>query len=482
MLANHDEHPAMLDRARRAATRERGTVLLTAIAISFILAGLAVSTLRIVYSVQIETRQERNELMCRYLAESAAGFAELELRADRSGNLGSKEAPVAFGAGSYWTVATNNPDNSVTIRCFGSYQGATSGLAATFLTAPGVFDNAVFAGNSSGDPNYELRFGGTAGESDQVTGDIYSGGDLVFAGNSTIVGTPRANGDITGAIGKEGVSQPLPDLQGMNYASIADVNVVNEFATGGATNVSDDAGGKAWQLPEANRAHVFRKNPNDRATEIAATTKDDFFLEDPYEAVRSDSRSDGSDPYVITLAGAPSKPGSNGNGLIYYIDGNLWIHNRNTMSFRVQGAGNLAVTIVVRGNIYISDNIFYGDKDQDGLALIAMKDDAVQDSGNIYFGDSVFGTLEHMSAYMYAENNFHDTNLSATGSARVSVDGIMSAGNQVAINRDYGGRHSKLTVNFDSRVSAGALALPGLPSTPNAELQFIAWQHATVTE
>jgi hypothetical protein len=53
--------------------------------------------------------------------------------------------------------------------------------------------------------------------------------------------------------------------------------------------------------------------------------------------------------------------------------------------------------------------------------VIAIKDLGVRDSGNIYFGDPSFGTLERMDAFMYAENNFLDTNLSATGSARVTV-------------------------------------------------------------
>ena len=84
-------------------------------------------------------------------------------------------------------------------------------------------------------------------------------------------------------------------------------------------------------------------------------------------------------------------------------------------------------------------------------------------SGNIYFGDPQFGTLEEMSAFMYAENDFLDNNLSASGSATVTVNGNMTAGNQVKINRDFGAQHSKLTVNFDKRLSAGDIVLPGLP-------------------
>ena len=40
----------------------------------------------------------------------------------------------------------------------------------------------------------------------------------------------------------------------------------------------------------------------------------------------------------------------------------------------------------------------------------------------------------------------------------------MSAGNQVAIQRDYGSSHTRLALNFDSRIADGTLVLPGLPN------------------
>ena len=57
------------------------------------------------------------------------------------------------------------------------------------------------------------------------------------------------------------------------------------------------------------------------------------------------------------------------------------------------------------------------------------------DSGNVYFGDPTFGTLREMHAFMYAENDFYDTNLSSSSSSIVELVGNMTAGNQVKINR-----------------------------------------------
>jgi hypothetical protein len=50
----------------------------------------------------------------------------------------------------------------------------------------------------------------------------------------------------------------------------------------------------------------------------------------------------------------------------------------------------------------------------------------------------------------------------------VRVYGNMTAGNQVAINRDFGNQHSKLTVDFDERLVERELNLPGIPRSSGA--------------
>ena len=138
------------------------------------------------------------------------------------------------------------------------------------------------------------------------------------------------------------------------------------------------------------------------------------------------------------------------------------------------------MTFIVKGNVYISDNLFVHGGEDSGVAIIAMKDAAVADSGNIFFGDPVFGTLQQMNAFLYAENNFYDNNLDSVGSAMVEVNGMMSAGNHVNINRTWSnGQHSKLTVQFDDRIKNGALDLPGLPTSSasgSAAYLVVAWR------
>jgi hypothetical protein len=87
-----------------------------------------------------------------------------------------------------------------------------------------------------------------------------------------------------------------------------------------------------------------------------------------------------------------------------------------------------------------------------------------------------------MDSFMYAENNFIDNNLSATGSAKVTVNGNMTAGNHVDINRDYGSQHSKLTVNHDDRIVTGELVLAGLPSSVDPDQPWLVatWREVPV--
>ena len=487
-----------MTRICRHATSEAGAALLVSIVTMTVLLGLSVAALvsGIGSKRQVSGELERTRAM--YAAEAGVAYALREIASGAKPAMGSSGQRVNFGSGGYWGSAVQNVDKSWTITSVGETGIAKRALEVVFTpVSGGIYDNALFAGNSSGDPSYTMKFGGSSTQADKITGNVYSGGNITMTGNATIDGTPRALDVVTapkGAILPEkdgtarsavqGQSQPLPDITGAHYETNNDVNVNTQFKS--AKYASGNGGGKAWQLPATNPAHIFRLNPSDRASNTAATPKDDYFLEDPYTTLKTDAKSDGSDPYMVQLSDPKvTKGATDGNNKLYYIDGNLWVHNLSAMSFAIQGPSSgtgMHITIVVKGNIYISDNIFLKDKTKDGLALIALKDSAYKDSGNIYFGDPTFGTLEHMSAFMYAENNFYDNNLDDTGSAIVTVDGNMTAGNQVAINRDYGKQHSKLTVNFDNRVSTKAITLPGLPkaTATQAGLKIALWREVAV--
>lgn len=460
----------VLGTGRAGTRRRRGAALYLATVAVLVFAGLTTAIMTFSLSTKREREAAMQRTQRRYLAEAGISTSLVELTAGSSGAVATADAPQAFGEGHFFVTVTDHGDRSFTIDSSGivGEDSRTMRCVARDVTE-GVFDHAMFAGNADGDPSYSLDLGGTGGQADAISGDIYSGGDVVITGDATASGTLRAGGTISGGTGEEGASQPIPDIAGANYDVNHDIDVAAAFRDGSPTYQWDELGGNAWQLPEDDPAHIFRLNPSDRSTEYIGTAKDDYFLEDPYEAVSGSSTLSSGVATKLTLSGIGGEPGVSSNDKVFFVDGNLWLHNLRLFSLALNHGGDgVRVTFVVKGNIYFSDNLLLQNKNTDGVAFIAIKDADVPDSGNIYFGDATFGTLEQMDAFMYAENNFYDTNLNASGSSSIEVNGIMSAGNQVAINRDYGSSHTKLVLNYDSRVADGTLVLPGLPEQGGA--------------
>ncbi len=466
----------------------RGNALLMILLIMVLMTGLAGAALTLTSSSVREIESERNRIQALYLAEAgiAAGLGQLAVSynsgATVAANVGTLDAPVQLHANTYWTTLTENLDGTFTIRATGTAGGSSRTIEATAESIPASpFDHAVYAGNLQDDPVYQLTFGGKEGQADAVTGgDIYSGGDILINDDATVTGGLRAHGDVLGATGQGGAIMDVPKILDIDYTSFNDFDVADLFTA--ATRLSDDAGGTAGQLPSTSPAHFFRKNPDDRSSDIDATTKDDYFLEDPYESIGVDSGQDGSDAFDITIP-------VEANNRVFYIDGNLWIHNRKSYSMKIKNEGldPTRVTFVVNGNVYFSDNLFYDDPSMDGVAFIALADENVADSGNIYFGDPVFGTMRFAESLMFAENNFYDNNLDADGSTKVEIRGNMTAGNQVAINRDFvkeNGEtaHTKLDLKFDPRQANGLLDMPGVPVSADhpSGYSVVAWREVSV--
>lgn len=444
---------------------EAGAALLVALVSGVTVAGFAVVMLGAVTVSNSEIRTDHEHELRLQIAESGLSQAIAAIESGLDGNIGSEAAPIALNGGTMSVETARSGDNMWTITSTGSFAGHSRRLRAVLTTEGHVFHHAIFAGNDSGDPDYLMPFSGLGDRGDRIYGDIYSGGNIEVAEDARIAGIARAAGTVRGveADFEGGVSQPNPDFADRNYASRHDINVAQEFRSLSSYQ-SSDAGGSAYQLPSSHPAHIFRLNPSDRTTETRSTTKDDYFLEDPYETLRVDRSQDGTDPYILSFPDSTPR--------VYYIDGNLWIHNRRSYSLAFSSpSGPAKATIVVSGNIYISDNLFYRDRALDGVAFIALRDESVPDSGNVYFGDPSFGTLSSMDAFLFAENNFHDNNLSASGSNYIDLFGTMSAGNQVRIDRGRGDSHSRLTVNWDDRLLTGALTLPGIPEA-NQRLSF----------
>lgn len=475
---------ATVDRSRR------GGALVISLLVAAALAAVAAAAFTLSVSQNAEVSSQAQELRALNVAE--AGLTESIRRvAVAVSNLDpvpaavdSEADGVAAKTGSWSSTIVDNGDGTYTITSTGLVGGARRDVQAVVREIEnGVFDHAIFAGNSSGDPAYDLRLSGSGGQADNIIGDVYSGNDLTVADDATVSGDASATGVITGMAGEEGARRPIPDIAGMNYEVNHDYDVAAMFAAS-ATPGSSPLGGTAMQLPASNPAHIFRLNPNDRLAEINGTAKDDYFLEDPTMPVFDFTAWNGNRGHTVRLSGTMGTAGVNSTNKVFYIDGNLWVHNKPWGRMMLSAAGGARVTFVVKGNIYFSDDVLLGDPDHDGLAFIAIEDDQEPDSGNIYLGDPRYGTIERMYAFLYAQNNFYDNNLDAAGSKIVELFGNMTAGNHVSIQRDYTKadgtvEHSKLTVDFDDRISTGALELPGLPRSGDSGLgsvELVLWR------
>jgi len=471
---------------RKKIECQRGTVLMVAMILVLLMAGLAVAYVAITGSQAMNAYVSYKSDRAFYIAEAGLAQCVADLVAGGSGDF---EAQFAGGAYTTTVVVVSTNERSITSEgFFGDQQRVLRVMAYSGVHE--LFHYAVFAGNSSGDPTYVLKFGGVGSEADEVAGDVYSGEDLSLEGDAVVDGALRAQGDITGGEG-ERITLPIPDLATMDYPNNHDINVNQQFDENGywsSLRSSDYGEGEA--LPESNPAHIFHKNPTDRVTECSMTPGDDFFLEDIYENCPT---------YNTRVSIAPG-----GNDQVYFIQGDLWIHNKHTYSFQLKNP-DTHITIVVQGSIHIADDFHYHNDVKSGVAFIAIQapgDPNAEYSGNIYIGDPVFGTVQEINGFFYAENNFIDDNLDQGGSAEFLINGIMSAGNQLAINRDFSGQghwegsypsrywvpdpgaetyHAKMIVTLDDRVLTGNLVLPGLPEQDpgGEEVTIIGWREVT---
>ena len=458
---------------------------MVAMVLILLLASLSVAYLAITGAQLVSTHVRYKSDRAFYIAEAGLALSIADLLADGSGNLQAE-----FAGGAYTTTVQASSTYERSVTSGGSFADTSRAIGVVAYSGVNeLFRHAIFAGDSSDDSGYVLRLGGEGDQADEVTGDVYSGEDLAVEGSALVASAVYAEGEIAGADG-ENTSLLIPDLEGMDYPNNHDINVNQEFHNYGEwSSLRSRSYGEGWAVPKRNPAHIFHKNPTDRQTECNSTPGDDFFLEDIYEDCQSDNA-------LVSIVVA-------GNDKVYFIQGDLWIHNKHAYSLQVKHP-HTHITVVVEGSIHICDDLYYR-KRGSGVAFIAIKafnDPNGEYSGNIYIGDPAFGTLEEVNAFLYAENNFVDENLDAGGSAEFRIYGIMGAGNHVLLKRDFAGSghwegsypsrywvpdpgvetcHSRMVVTLDDRIFTGELVLPGLPQRNSGaeHVIILGWWEAT---
>jgi len=476
---------------RRKIESQRGTVLMVAMILVLLLAGLSLAYVAITGSQAMQSYTSYKSDRALYIAEAGLAQAVAELAGGGDGVIVQGQ----FAGGTFYTGVAPLSATENGITCQASFVDTTRAVqAVTNSGVHPVFNHAIFAGDESDDPTYVMHFGGEGDQGDSISGDVYSGEDLTIEGDADVDGNLQAEGDITGGTGDQ-MTLPIPDLAAMDYPNNNDVNVSEAFDAEGYWTEFDYT--RSWYggnyggdlVPESNPAHIFMKNPTQRNPENNSTPGDDYYLEDYYAGYP------GTHNTPVSLS-------PDGNDQVYFIQGNFWINGHPTFDY-VFTSPDVHITIVVEGNVYLCDDWFFSDPQTSGLAIIAIKagdDPDGQHSGNIYVGDPMFGTIAMMNGFLYAENTFYDNNLDEDGSYEFTINGIMSAGDHVSINRDYegdgyyewqriGGRwrrvwvpggtaHSRMNVQLDTRIFTGDLQLPGLPQqSPGGDtITVIAWR------
>ncbi len=323
----------------------------------------------------------------------------------------------------------------------------------------------------------------------------------------------------TGQLAANGLDAPIdaPDLAHMYYdvsrTAEQPVDALSRWGNDVAITASDYGSAKA--ITDVNRPeHIFVRNPPTSGSVSSGgktiygrsytalytsggTRVDDYFLEDPADSTYNSSVSADSIDGTTYTAPMYLNVQPSANVKLYYVDGNVYIHHPQVYSLRFRQPGT-RITIVARGNITISDEFYYkADYDpdlvradvnsgivnnpSDALCLIALKSPVSTNSGNIYIGDSQFGTGGSIHAMLYAENDFIDNNINSSDQAFISIFGNMTAGNQIRINRQEAGAtyRTRLDVTLDERIRNGSIVVPGLPHPVGTQRRInvtTAWQ------
>ena len=467
---------------------QNGFALLITLAIMAMLAVVAVMAIDTATDESDMSFNQLHSDEAFYTALAGIEYAKAELEDSADWRAGQYQ--VQFDQGVFTTIVLDSTvrpalKDTVLVRSVGQNKGGRSIVEVLMIQEKyhPLFNHAIYAGNyteydSAADTqNYisTMEFGGAGSTKDSIDGDIWFNGHIDVSGDAVINGTAYAGGEFTGneptdtALVHESYLEP-PDLKAQNYQSTADFYVGNSSPW--------DAYG---HITASDPRHIFVKNfRSDLSTTMGYNFDNtNFFLGDPYQGINIDK---------ISVS-------ASGNKKVYFVDGNLWIEpNGETSRLINSPPDGTQITIVVKGNIYFSDNLAYDNPAKDGLAFIAMTDgesytdnngngqydpgepilhddgDGIYEgpsegSGNIRFGDPNGGPLGDINAFLYAENNFEDYVLDGPDGTpqQFSVNGMLSAGNQLRINRDFPGGHSPMDVTYDSRLQQGLLDLPGLP-------------------
>ncbi|MCF6285985.1 MAG: sodium/proton-translocating pyrophosphatase, partial [Candidatus Hydrogenedentes bacterium] len=235
-----------LDLAVHAMSRQRkrGSASILAVFAMILVAAMSAGMMMTAVSSKGERKSVEHFQRAQSAADGGVAHALANLSAGNVMDIGTLEDPIPFAGGAYFVSVLPGLDGTYSVVSTGTYgREAFSVEAVAAPSMGGVYNNGVFAGNDSDDPLYTLKLNGRGRQADNVTGDVYSGGDLLVAEDATVGGAARAKNVVSGIAGESYAEQPVPDLRAMNYEAMAGVNVKDLFSA--AEYRYDNAGGNA---------------------------------------------------------------------------------------------------------------------------------------------------------------------------------------------------------------------------------------------
>ncbi len=505
-------------------TSERGSALLLVVVVTVILVGISGAYMSFSYINTRKTEKDVSAVQALFIAEGAASVyihtlnwpmpalaagatppRPVAIDTPRKIAGGTYKVPAAhlveFGyngvnddGASFNGVAIDDDyeKNFVKFQVEGTYMGVTRKVEILLSRAAGgVFWNAVFAGNSSGEA-YTLGITGSGGVFDRIVGDMYSGGDVAITGTAQLVGESGSgnnkvtfaggnSSDVTGPEYVRDNQDPLSilrnvsgqttweenafalrndsDRRGSDGVAFFDVAYDLTAAAGrGAASGTWGSNSTATQITNSSESsHIFRMNPTmDNSTtanrtlgyEYSPSAKNDYYIEDPTASgynTRTMSNAINGDTSATAV-----NLSDNGNNAVYFIDGNMRVSAQAAKTYQFvkpSGMGDLKMIMVVKGNVSFTDNLVYPtwQSPNDALAIIAVKDPQYPNVRAADFSGATTSLLTSASgmtvAAWLADYNARATSARASGKNITDIDLSTLAGQERAAqeyNKSYG--------------------------------------------
>jgi hypothetical protein len=415
----------------------KGAVLPAVVIITLIVIIIGFSLLEIARTEIVLTQKSVSRVKAFYLAE--AGLANLVTRLYNREFDSIEQTSLNDGSYRVDVNCNQNPSYAISTGRIGNETKRIK-VQISFLAAP--FENCIYAANHGGGNwtlalrgkgNPALSGGREIGGKDIINGNLSVNGDAALYEQSGVNPAPAPNthnlqGDVeaTGSISVSGsahiAGQAIPNAEAPDPIDL----IAMKYQTNNTHDVS-----KIFETQGINQGHlpswhdlynVVEKNPSDRSTECSSTAGNDYFFEPTGGFSNTGGEKGAATPLHL------------GENRIYYVDGDVWIHSKETYGFLVDGK----VTIVVTGNIHICDNILYANADSIlGLVALGRYDSSgnLISGGNIYFGDPRYGTMYTISAMMFAGNSFLYNTDFGTGKQTEPTTGFSVYGNFAALNK-----------------------------------------------